>query len=54
MIKEPWTYKGEMTASSATGSGKTGQLHARNETGSLSNPIHKIKLKMDQRPECKS
>ena len=25
-----------------------------NETGSLSNPKHKSKLEMDQRPECKS
>ena len=25
-----------------------------NETGPLSNPIYKGKLKMDQRPECKS
>ena len=25
-----------------------------NETGSLSNPIHKSKLEMNQRPECKS
>ena len=54
MIREPWIYKGEMTASSTVGVGKTGQLHVRNETGLLSNPVHKSKLKMDQRPECKS
>ena len=29
MIKEPWTYNGEMTASSTTGVGKTGQLYVR-------------------------
>ena len=54
MIKEPWTYNGEMTASSTAGVGKTGQLDAENETGSPSNPIHKSKFEMDQRLECKS
>ena len=54
MIKKPWIYNGEKTASSTTGIGKTGQLHEENETGLLSNSIHKSKLKMNQRPECKS
>ena len=42
MIKEPWIYNGEMTASSTAGVSKTGLL---------SQPVHKSKLKMDQRPE---
>ena len=54
MIKEPGTCNGEMTASSTAGVGKTGQLHEEKETGLLSIPIYKSKLKMDQRPECKS
>ena len=53
MINEPQIYNGEMTASSTAGVGKTGQHMQENETGLLSNPIHKSKLKMDQRPECK-
>ena len=43
-----------MTASSTTGVGKTGQLHAREWNWITVYPIQKIKLQMDQRPECKS
>ena len=54
MIKEPWVYIGEMTASSTTGVGKLDSYMQENETELLSNSIHKSKLEMDQRSECKS
>ena len=34
--------------------GKTGYPHEKNEVGHLSNTIYKNKLKIDQRPECKT
>ena len=48
MIKEERIYIGEKTVSSISGSGKTGQLHAKkNEIITLSNTIYKNKFKMD-------
>jgi len=38
---------GAKTASSINGSGKTGELHVKNEFIILPNTIHKDKLKMD-------
>ena len=35
--------------SSITGSGKTGQLHVKNEIRTFSNTKHKNKLKMDKK-----
>ena len=54
MIKEPWTDNGKMTASSTAGVLKLDSYMQENETELLSIPIHKSKLEMDQRPECKS
>ena len=34
--------------------GKAGYPHEKNEVGPLSNTIYKNKLKIDQRPECKT
>ena len=47
LIKEARIYNGEKTASSISGAGKTGQLHVKNEIRTLTNTIHKNKLKMD-------
>ena len=46
MKKEARIYGGEKTVSSISGVGKTGQLHVKNEIRTLSNTIHKNKLKM--------
>ena len=54
MTKEARIYNGEKTVSSISGAGKTGQLHVKNEIRTLSNTIHKNKLKMDSRPKCKT
>ena len=40
-------YNGEMTVSSITGAGKTGQLHIKIEIRTLSNTIHKNKLNIE-------
>ena len=45
--KEARIYNGEKTISLTSVAGKTGQPHAKNETRTLSNTIHKNKLKMD-------
>ena len=45
--KEARIYNGKKTISSTSGAGKTGQLLVKNETRTLSNTIHKNKLKMD-------
>ena len=45
--KEARIYNGAKTTSSINGAGKTGQLHVKNEIRTLSNIIHKDKLKMD-------
>ena len=47
MTKEARIYNREKTVSSKSGARKTGQLHPKNEIGTLSNTIHKNKLKMD-------
>ena len=47
MIKEPWTYNGEMTASSTAGVRKLDSYVQENETELLSIPINKSKLKID-------
>ena len=54
LIKEARIYNGEKTASSISGAGKTGQLHAENEIRTLPKIIHKNKLKMDSRPKYKT
>ena len=54
LTKEARIYNGAKTASSINGAGKTGQLHAKNEFRTLPNTIHKDKLKMDERPTCKT
>ena len=41
MTKEPRIYSGERTISSINDTGKTGQLHAKDETGLLPYTIHK-------------
>ena len=46
--KEARIYHGEMTISLSSGVGKTGQtLIKKNETRTVSNTIHKNKLKVD-------
>ena len=47
LIKEARIYNGEKTASSVSGSGKSGPLHVKNEIRTLPNTFHKNKLKMD-------
>ena len=55
MTKEARIYNEEKAASSINGIGKIGQLHAKNETGSLFYVIQKINLKwikdLNVRPE---
>ena len=47
LTKEARTYNGEKTISLTSGAGNTGQPLIKNETRTLSNTIHKNKLKMD-------
>ena len=47
MTKEARIHKGEKTASSVSGTGKTGQPHGKNEIRTLPNTKHKNKPKMD-------
>ena len=47
LTKEARIYNGEKTISLTTGAGITGQQQIENETRTLSNTIHKNKLKMD-------
>ena len=47
LTKEARIYNGDKIAFSISGTGKTGQPLAKNETRTLSNTIHKHKLKMD-------
>ena len=47
LTKEARIYNGEKTISLTNGAGKTGQPLVKNETRTLSNTIHKNKLKMD-------
>ena len=46
MTKEARIYNGEQTVSSISGAEKSGQVHVKNEIRTLSNTIHKNKLKM--------
>ena len=45
--KEARIYNGKKTRSLTSGSGKTGQPLVKDETRTLSNTIHKNKLKLD-------
>ena len=47
LAKEARIYNEEKIVSSIISSGKTGQLHDKNEIRILPNTIHKDKLKMD-------
>ena len=47
LTKEARIYNGEKTISLTSGAGKTGQHLQKNETRTVSNTIHKNKLKMD-------
>ena len=47
LTKKARIYYGEKTISLTSGAGKTGQPLVKNETRTLSNTIHKYKLKMD-------
>ena len=47
MTKETEIYNGEKTVSSINGTGKTGQLHVKNEIRTFYNTICKYKLKID-------
>ena len=46
LTKVARTYNGEKTISLTSGAGKTGQPLVKDETRTLSNTIHKNKLKM--------
>ena len=48
------TNNGAKTVSLIDGVGKTGLVHAKNETRVLAYTIHKNKLKTDKRLKCKS
>jgi hypothetical protein len=46
--KQAKTYGGERTASSTNGAGKTGYVHAENETRFLSFTLYQYQFKDDQ------
>ena len=55
MIKHARIYNGEKTVSSISDTGKTGQLHQKNEIRPYSNIIFKNKLKVgEERPKCQT
>ena len=54
LTKEARIYNGEKTISLTSVAGKTGQPLVKNETRTLSNTIHKNKLKMNQRSKYKT
>ena len=54
LTKEARIYNGEKTISLTSSAGKTGQPLVKNETRTLSNTIHKNKLKMDLRSKRKT
>ena len=54
LTKQKRISNGIKTVFSANGAGKTEQRHAEKEPGPLSYTIHKNKLKMDERPRCKT
>ena len=45
--KEERIYNGEKTVSSISGTGKTGQLHVKEQIRTFSHTTYKNKLKMD-------
>ena len=47
LTKEAKIYNGEKAISLTSGAGKTGQPPVQNETRTLSNTIHKNKLKIN-------
>ena len=51
MTKEPKVYNGGKIVSSVNGGGKTGKLHAKNDTGPLFYTVHKNQLKKNWRLE---
>ena len=51
---DPQTYGQLKTVSSASGAGKLDSDMQKNEPGPLSYTIHKNKLKMGERPKCKT
>ena len=53
LTKEARIYNGEKTICLASGAGRTGQPLVKDETRTLSNTIHKNKLKVDERTKCK-
>ena len=56
LTKEARIYSGEKAISLTSGAGKTGQplVKKKNESRTLSNTIHKNKLKIDLRSKCKT
>ena len=54
LTKEARIYNGLKTISLTSGAGKTGQPLVKNETRTLSNTIHKNKLKMDSTSKRKT
>ena len=54
LTKEARICNGEKTISLTSGAGKSGQPLVKDETRTLSNTIHKNKLKMDYRSKCKT
>ena len=54
LTKEARIYNGEKTISLTSGAGKTGQPLIKEWNWTLSNTIHKNKLKMDWRSKCKT
>ena len=54
LTKEARIYNREKTISLTSGAGKSGQPLLKNETRTLSNTIHKNKLKIDYRSKCKT
>ena len=54
LIKQERVSNRKKTVSLANGAAKTKQHMQKNETGQLSYTILKNKLKMDERPKCKT
>ena len=54
LTKEARIYSGEKTISLTTGAGKLINHLEKNKTRTLSNTIHKDKLKLDLRSKCKT
>ena len=54
LTKEARIYNDERPISLTSGAGKTGQPLEKNETRTLSDTIHKNRLKMDYKSKCKT